>query len=63
MSFRPALVAIALSLPACLAAQSAERPPLLTGQIGALVLNLPSYPGSDERWMIPVPFVDLRVAQ
>jgi outer membrane scaffolding protein for murein synthesis (MipA/OmpV family) len=45
-------------------AQGPDRgAPLVAGQIGALVLGLPAYPGSDERWVIPVPFVDLRIAQ
>ncbi len=65
MLVRPTLAAIALALPLSTAwAQSAEpSAPLVTGQIGAMVLSLPSYPGADERWIIPVPFVDLRVAR
>lgn len=63
MSVRTALAILALAGPAVSHAQSEGGPPLVTGQIGALVLNLPSYLGSDERWTIPVPFVDLRVAR
>jgi len=65
MLLRPALVAFALSLP--LASALSQRPeapaPLVSGQIGALVLSLPSYPGADQRWVVPVPFVDLRLAR
>jgi outer membrane scaffolding protein for murein synthesis (MipA/OmpV family) len=62
MSVRTALLALGLTLPAA-HAQAQGAPPLIVGQIGAIVLNLPAYPGSDERWTIPVPFVDLRVAR
>jgi outer membrane scaffolding protein for murein synthesis (MipA/OmpV family) len=34
----------------------------VTGQIGAIVLSVPAYPGSSERWILPAPIVDLRVA-
>jgi outer membrane scaffolding protein for murein synthesis (MipA/OmpV family) len=65
MSVRPALIALALSIPLAVAEPQApeERSPLVSGQIGAMVLNVPDYPGADERWVIPVPFVDLRVAR
>ena len=63
MSVRTAVVSLALALPATVHAQAEPAAPLVMGQVGAIVLNLPSYPGSDERWTIPVPFVDLRVAQ
>jgi outer membrane scaffolding protein for murein synthesis (MipA/OmpV family) len=63
MSVRTALVVIGAIIPAVAQAQSPGGPPFVTGQIGAIVLNLPSYPGSDERWTIPVPFVDLRFAR
>ena len=63
MSVRTPLVILALAIPAAAHGQQQAGSPLVTGQIGALVLNLPAYPGSDERWTIPVPFVDLRVAQ
>lgn len=63
MSVRKALVVIGAVVPAAVQAQSQGAPPFVTGQIGAIVLNLPAYPGSDERWTVPVPFVDLRFAQ
>jgi outer membrane scaffolding protein for murein synthesis (MipA/OmpV family) len=64
MLVRVALVALALSIPFASARSQAPAPsaPIVTGQIGALVLSLPSYPGANERWIIPVPFVDLRIA-
>jgi outer membrane scaffolding protein for murein synthesis (MipA/OmpV family) len=43
------------------AAQSASAP-FLTGQLGAFLLNVPRYPGSDQRWWVPVPVIDLRLA-
>lgn len=49
---------------AALAAQEAPSPkPFVTGQLGAFVLAVPAYPGSDERWVLPVPIVDLRLAR
>jgi MipA family protein len=63
MSVRTALVILCLASPATVYAQSQGAPPLVAGQIGAIVLNLPAYPGSDQRWTIPVPFVDLRFAR
>jgi outer membrane scaffolding protein for murein synthesis (MipA/OmpV family) len=63
MSVRTAFVILGLAIPAAAHAQSQGAPPLVTGQVGAIVLNLPSYPGSDERWTLPVPFVDLRFAR
>lgn len=65
MLVRSALVALTWSIPLASARSQApeESAPLVSGQIGALVLSLPSYPGADERWVIPVPFVDLRVAR
>ena len=58
----------ALSLAALCAAGAAsaqESPPkrFVTGQLGAFVLSVPAYPGADERWILPVPIVDLRVAR
>ena len=45
-------------------AQDAEAPKrFVTGQLGGFLLSVPSYPGSDERWVLPVPIVDLRVAR
>jgi outer membrane scaffolding protein for murein synthesis (MipA/OmpV family) len=66
MLVRITLVAVALLLP--LAPARSQGPPgdsdpLVSGQIGALVLSLPAYPGARERWVVPVPFVDLRVAR
>lgn len=63
MSIRTALIVLGIVLPVVGRAQSPGAPPLVTGRIGALALNLPAYPGSDERWTIPVPFVDLRLAR
>ena len=63
MSLRTALVALCLSVPVVAHAQAPAAPPLIVGQIGAIVLSLPAYPGSDERWTVPVPLVDLRVAR
>jgi outer membrane scaffolding protein for murein synthesis (MipA/OmpV family) len=64
MTIRPTLIALALAIPlASVRSQSPEPPaPLIAGQIGAMVLDLPAYPGADERWVIPVPVVDLRIA-
>jgi outer membrane scaffolding protein for murein synthesis (MipA/OmpV family) len=48
-----------------LAAQQSEpapRSPFITGVIGAMALDIPRYAGSDRRWVIPVPVVDLRIA-
>jgi outer membrane scaffolding protein for murein synthesis (MipA/OmpV family) len=65
MLVRLTLIVFALSIP--LASARAQQPeaaaPLVSGQIGAMVLSLPTYPGSDDRWVIPVPFVDLRIAR
>ena len=44
-------------------AQAAPQKRFVTGQLGAFLLSVPSYPGSDERWLLPVPIVDLRVAR
>ncbi len=65
MLVRCTIAALALLFPlSSLHAQSRpESPPTVYGQIGAMVLNMPAYPGADERWTIPVPFVDLRIAQ
>jgi outer membrane scaffolding protein for murein synthesis (MipA/OmpV family) len=63
MSVRTVLVLIGAIIPAVAHAQSQGPPPLVTGQIGAIVLSLPAYPGSDERWTLPVPFVDVRFAR
>jgi outer membrane scaffolding protein for murein synthesis (MipA/OmpV family) len=64
MQVRAPLIALALVLPAAAKAQTPDAPsPAVSGQIGALVLSLPSYPGADDRWVIPVPFVDLRIAR
>lgn len=43
--------------------ESPPSPPFITGQIGLGVLNVPRYPGSDERWVLPVPIIDLRIAR
>lgn len=40
----------------------APRTPFITGTLGAMVLDIPRYAGSDRRWVIPVPVVDLRIA-
>jgi outer membrane scaffolding protein for murein synthesis (MipA/OmpV family) len=65
MPVRLTLVAALLSVPLASAqSQEAEGPaPLVSGQIGALVLNVPAYPGSEDRWVVPVPLVDLRIAR
>ncbi len=65
MPVRLTLVALAVSIPLSSASAQAPAPsaPLVSGQVGALVLSLPSYPGADERWIIPVPLVDLRIAR
>jgi outer membrane scaffolding protein for murein synthesis (MipA/OmpV family) len=65
MLVRLTLVATVLSIPLASAhSQESEAPaPLVSGQIGALVLNVPAYPGSEDRWVIPVPLVDLRIAR
>jgi outer membrane scaffolding protein for murein synthesis (MipA/OmpV family) len=60
--------ALLLALVSCAgrftAAQSTpQSSPFITGQVGIFVLDIPSYPGSDERWIVPVPLVDLRLAQ
>lgn len=45
-------------------AQDAPPPgrPLVTGQVGLVVISAPRYQGADERWLLPLPFVNLRVA-
>jgi outer membrane scaffolding protein for murein synthesis (MipA/OmpV family) len=63
MLVRFALVALALVLSQVSAGAQEPRAPVVTGQVGVLVLALPSYPGASERWVLPVPFVDLRVAR
>jgi outer membrane scaffolding protein for murein synthesis (MipA/OmpV family) len=52
---------ISTSVPCAAQDSKAGSPPVLTGQIGILVLDVPRYPGSDQRWMLPVPLVDLRL--
>ena len=65
MPVRRILLALLLLPP--LASAAAQEPaasaPMVSGQVGVLVLDLPAYPGADERWILPVPFVDLRVAR
>jgi outer membrane scaffolding protein for murein synthesis (MipA/OmpV family) len=65
MLARFTLIILALSMPLASASPQAPEgsPPVVTGQIGAMILNLPAYPGADERWVIPVPFVNLRIAR
>jgi outer membrane scaffolding protein for murein synthesis (MipA/OmpV family) len=65
MLVRSTLVTLALCIPLIpVKAQAPEEStPAIAGQIGAMVLNLPAYPGADERWVIPVPFVNLRIAR
>ena len=65
MLVRLALVAIATCcflVPAQAQAPSAPEP-LLSGQLGVAVLALPAYPGAEDRWVIPVPLADLRIAR
>ncbi len=47
-----------------LEAQSpAPARPFVTGQLGIFVLSTQAYPGSSERWVVPLPAIDLRIAQ
>jgi MipA family protein len=62
MRVRLTLALATLGVASPIAAQ-APAPPMLAGQVGVLVLALPRYPGSDRRWVLPVPFVDLRLAR
>src|SRR5215216_2453216 len=63
MVTRVSLLLVMLATAARLsAAQSPPSSSFLTGQIGAMATNIPRYPGSDKRWFIPIPIVDLRVA-
>lgn len=41
----------------------AQAPPLISGQLGVAGMSAPKYIGSDERWVLPIPIVDLRIAQ
>ncbi len=52
----------ALYAAGAVAQETAPPKPFLAGQVGGFVLSVPAYPGSDERWVLPVPIVDLRVA-
>ena len=65
MPVRFALLAVLLSSPlaAAMAQEPAPPAPLVAGQVGVIVLDVPSYPGADERWILPVPFLDLRIAR
>jgi outer membrane scaffolding protein for murein synthesis (MipA/OmpV family) len=64
MRVRRSLFALLFMLPlASVRAQDPGGASVVTGQVGMLVLALPRYPGSDQRWVVPVPFVDLRVAR
>jgi outer membrane protein len=36
---------------------------MFAGQLGLGALSAPKYPGSDERWVLPIPIIDLRIAQ
>lgn len=57
------LAAVALALPLDAQQRPADaRTPLLSGQVGVAVMSAPRYPGSDERWLLPLPLVNLRVA-
>jgi outer membrane scaffolding protein for murein synthesis (MipA/OmpV family) len=58
-------VSPALGVARLAAQQSESAPPrtaFITGVIGAMALDIPRYAGSDRRWVIPVPIVDLRLA-
>jgi outer membrane scaffolding protein for murein synthesis (MipA/OmpV family) len=56
-------VCLAVLYAAGAVAQEAAPPkPFLAGQVGGFVLSVPAYPGSDQRWVLPVPIVDVRVA-
>jgi outer membrane scaffolding protein for murein synthesis (MipA/OmpV family) len=65
VNVRLALGLSLLGLPAVspLFAQQPAPGRLVTGQLGVFVLAAPVYPGSDERWIVPLPIVDLRVAR
>jgi outer membrane scaffolding protein for murein synthesis (MipA/OmpV family) len=64
MSVRCTFVAVALLFPRLAQAQQAgDGTPIVTGQVGVLALATQRYPGSDEHWVLPVPFVDLRLAR
>ena len=52
-----------LDLVAQTPATTPSTPPLVSGQIGVLGLALPRYPGADEHWFLPVPWVDLRLGR
>ena len=65
MSVRIAFAALLLCWPLAqgMAQAPPEGPQLVSGQVGVIVLAMPTYPSSDDRWVIPVPFVDLRIAR
>jgi outer membrane scaffolding protein for murein synthesis (MipA/OmpV family) len=65
MPVRLTMFATALFITSASAQSPEAEPaaPLVSGQIGALLLNVPSYPGSEDRWVVPVPLVDLRIAR
>ena len=58
----PLLVATFAALAQVSTAQVTPESPFLAGQVGVMGMNIPRYPGSDERWLVPVPIIDLRLA-
>ena len=57
----PLLIALIAGVVQVSAAQAPPATPFLTGQIGVMAMDIPSYPGSDQRWLVPVPVIDLRL--